>query len=167
MLRVLPLVIVIGLALYAFFDVLSTDKRQLRSLGKGTWLIVALIPVIGVLLWFFLGRPARSAGGGRPRPSGPPRPPAPDDDPAFLRRLDEITWRAKRASRNPPPPADPAAQAPQPHPSPGSNGDGASAKPEPAKEDGAAEVPAQDDDTPLDPPASEEEPTDPRSSHQP
>jgi hypothetical protein len=98
--RILPLVAIIGLMLYTFFDVLATDRRRFTSLSKGTWLLVALLPVIGAMLWIVVGKPRR------PRRSGDSvislhrrdRPIAPDDDPEFLRRLDEQAWRAKRES---------------------------------------------------------------------
>lgn len=98
MLRYLPVILVLGLAVYCFIDVFVTDQRRFRSLGKPLWLLVVLLPVIGAILWLTLGRPHHKA-----KPASdtihlrrPPRPVAPDDDPEFLRRLDEQTWRAKR-----------------------------------------------------------------------
>ena len=99
MVRYLPMLLVLGLMLYCFFDVLATDRRWFRTLGKVGWLMVVLLPVIGALLWLFVGRPRHRA-----RRTQEPviqlrrreREVAPDDDPAFLRTLDERAWRAKR-----------------------------------------------------------------------
>jgi hypothetical protein len=167
MLRVLPILIVVGLALYTFFDVLTTDKRQLRSLGKGAWLIVALIPAVGAMLWFLVGRPAsRRSGKGPGR--RPPRPVAPDDDPAFLRRLDEQAWRAKRAHRAQPPPppidpADPASQQAGPGPVDDPGSAGAAASPDPGQEPGPGTTPPPASGGSAEPPASEDGPKEPRS----
>ena len=118
MVRIVPLVAVLGLMLYTFFDVLATDRHRFTSLSKSLWLLVALIPVIGGLLWLAVGKPRRSGGAGSVISlNRRPRPVAPDDDPAFLRRLDEQAWRAKRdsaraseASSAEPPPQPEAAE---------------------------------------------------------
>jgi hypothetical protein len=116
--RILPLIGVIGLMLYTFFDVLATDRRRFTSLSKGLWLLVALIPVVGGLLWLMVGRPRRSgASGSVISLHRRPRPVAPDDDPEFLRRLDEQAWRAKRdsaRSAESPPPENPSPPSPKP-----------------------------------------------------
>lgn len=100
MLRVLPTLLVAGLALYSFFDVLSTQRERFRGFGKVPWLFVTLIPIIGAVLWFILGRPRRGDDGSViSLGHAAPRQVAPDDDPAFLRQLDEQAWRAKREQR--------------------------------------------------------------------
>jgi hypothetical protein len=96
--RILPLVGIIGLMLYTFFDVLSTDRRRFTSLSKGLWLLVALLPVIGGMLWIVVGKPRKPRGESVISLHRRDRPVAPDDDPEFLRRLDEQAWRAKRES---------------------------------------------------------------------
>ncbi len=102
MVRYLPLLIVLGFVLYTFFDVMATDARRLRTLSKPVWLLVAVIPVIGAVLWLAVGKPRKVRG------SSPDsvvqlgrrgRPVAPDDDPEFLRSLDERAWRARRAAQ--------------------------------------------------------------------
>ncbi|MDZ7579021.1 MAG: PLD nuclease N-terminal domain-containing protein [Candidatus Nanopelagicales bacterium] len=103
MTRVIPVLIIIGLALYAFFDVQGTPADRVLRLPKALWMIIALIPLLGAALWFLLGRP-ESAGSGPPPPriitlKSKPRPLAPDDDPTFLRRLDEQTWRQAQDRR--------------------------------------------------------------------
>ncbi len=124
--RAIPILIILGLAVYSFFDVLQTSDDRIRRYPKTFWLVMALVPVLGAALWFMVGRPKRGHSGyGPPRvihlKSGPTRPVAPDDDPAFLKRLEEEAWRKRRksdkdqgsagphADRRSDPPADPPA----------------------------------------------------------
>ncbi|GAA1554122.1 PLD nuclease N-terminal domain-containing protein [Dactylosporangium maewongense] len=97
--RALPFLIVLVATLVALIDCLSTDRDDVRGLPKTVWcLVILLLPVVGVIAWFFAGRPftteqhagVAAAGGTRRRPS---RPVAPDDDPDFLRNID--TTRAR------------------------------------------------------------------------
>ena len=94
MLRYLPIFAVIGLMVYCFIDVVLADRGSVRAMSKPAWLAVVLLPIIGAILWLVLGRPLRARGAG-PSASAS-RPVAPDDDPDFLRKLDERAWRAKR-----------------------------------------------------------------------
>jgi hypothetical protein len=71
----------VAVDVFAIVDVILTDRRRVRAMPKALWLIViVLLPVIGFLLWFWLGK-ARSASAGRTRTV------APDDDPDFLRNM--------------------------------------------------------------------------------
>lgn len=96
--RSIPILIILGLAVYSFFDVLKTDDSRIRRWPRSAWLVIVLLPVIGAALWFGIGRPRRD------RYDAPriislksnQRPMAPDDDPSFIRRLDEEAWRKKR-----------------------------------------------------------------------
>jgi hypothetical protein len=73
------IVAAIAFVIYALVDCLFTEKYRFRALNKPIWvLIIIVIPVVGALLWFGLGRRSR-AGATR-------RVVAPDDDPAFLGR---------------------------------------------------------------------------------
>jgi len=64
-----------------------------RGVSKPAWiLIVVLLPVVGGLLWFIIGR-GRANSGGR---SGPR---APDDDPDFLRSLGSTAEQDERIRR--------------------------------------------------------------------
>ncbi len=98
--RALPILIIVGLAIYSFFDVLQTQDGRIRRYPKTFWLVMVLVPVVGAALWFLAGRPRRSRGTydapGGIAPRGNRRPIAPDDDPNFLKRLDEEAWRRKR-----------------------------------------------------------------------
>jgi hypothetical protein len=69
------------LTVYAVIDCAMTDHRRARGIPKLLWVLVILVlPIIGAILWFILGKD-RSTGTGRLRQR------APDDDPAFLRSL--------------------------------------------------------------------------------
>lgn len=110
--RALPILIIVGLAIYSFFDVLQTSDDRIRRYPKTFWLVMVLVPVVGAALWFLAGRPRRSRGGydsgGGLAPRGGRRPVAPDDDPTFLKRLDEEAWRRRREAQR----RDPGAQPP-------------------------------------------------------
>ena len=88
--------------LYCVFDVVLAEATLVRNLPKLVWLVfVVVVPTVGGVAWLVAGRPAGASfrpGSTNPRPGGPtpgrprPRPAAPrgpDDDPDFLRRLDE------------------------------------------------------------------------------
>ncbi|MGL4339785.1 MAG: PLDc N-terminal domain-containing protein [Rhodoglobus sp.] len=80
LLVIAPLIVIV-LDVFAIVDVFLVEKRRVRAMPKWVWVVlIVLVPVVGALLWFFVGRD-RSRGG------APPRPVAPDDDPTFLRNL--------------------------------------------------------------------------------
>lgn len=89
-------VVSVVLAAIALISCLSVDdRRRIRRMPRALWVtVIVLVPVAGPVAWFVFGRPfatpARRSGWrvtiGRPEP---PRPPAPDDDPDFLRSLDQ------------------------------------------------------------------------------
>lgn len=97
------IVLTVLIVVWALVEVLQADREQIRRLPKWAWavLVVFPLPPVGAIAWFFLGRPKVEAG--VPRNSPPvglnlpnlPRRtryvarPAPDDDPDFLRRLNE------------------------------------------------------------------------------
>lgn len=79
--RLLLLAIPIAVAVYAFIDVLATPGAAVQRGPKWLWaLAVLVLPLVGAVLWFIVGRPPRR------RRSGPAVS-APDDDPDFLRQL--------------------------------------------------------------------------------
>jgi hypothetical protein len=94
---VIIVAVAVVLEIFAVVDAALAERSRIRGLPKPVWFIViVLVPLVGALLWFFLGRPRRGdggradqprrqAGGNRRRSS--PRPSGPDDDPDFLRRL--------------------------------------------------------------------------------
>lgn len=110
MARALLFLVIIGLAVYALADIASSDEHARRGIPRGVWLVVALVPVVGAVVWIASSRAQRAAGGGAAggggttRPGGPggPRrggPVAPDDDPEFLWRLEQDRLRREREAR--------------------------------------------------------------------
>lgn len=96
MLRVLGVLVLVAMYISFIIDVLRTPRLEARTLPKMLWLaLVVLIPLIGGIFWFFLGRP-RPTSGGVFRRRGPI---APDDDPKFLKGLDEEAWRRRMRER--------------------------------------------------------------------
>jgi len=79
-------VIAVALTVFAFVDAAFFDRLRVRGVPKPAWLVIILVlPIVGALLWFFVGRGPRGAGGSQGgRRRGPV---APDDDPEFLRNL--------------------------------------------------------------------------------
>lgn len=78
-LAVILAVVLVAVTIYALVDWAWTDRRFVRGPVKVLWLpIILLIPLLGVALWFLIGRPSTRARTARR---------GPDDDPAFLRRV--------------------------------------------------------------------------------
>jgi hypothetical protein len=64
---------------YSLVDCLFADRWKFRVFGKLFWvLVIVVLPIVGGLLWFALGR---RYGSSLPRGD---RPLGPDDDPAFM-----------------------------------------------------------------------------------
>jgi len=93
--RVIISVLIVAVCIYALIDCLRTDSRDVRGVPKGVWIVaLLLLPLVGAIMWFLLGRPrstARPAADGPSAAHGSPagRPLGPDDDPQFLRNLEE------------------------------------------------------------------------------
>src|SRR5258708_3041115 len=80
-------VLVIGAWIFAFIDVMVTDRAAVRTLPKWAWIgLVLVLPAIAPLPWCLFGRPARP----------PPATATPPHQPAPLRRPRPPT-RAQRA----------------------------------------------------------------------
>jgi len=89
------IVVAIAFWVYTIVDAILTDRSRIRGFPKQFWIaLVVLLPVIGGLLWLFVGKARRTA-------SSMARPVAPDDDPGFLSTLsrDEIAKRAEQDER--------------------------------------------------------------------
>ena len=95
MLRVVAVLALLALYISFVVDVIRTPAATVRApLPKLVWLLVVLVlPIVGGLLWLWFGRPPR-AGGRRSRKQV-----APDDDPRFLKQLDEEAWRERMRRR--------------------------------------------------------------------
>ncbi|MFE5775794.1 PLD nuclease N-terminal domain-containing protein [Brachybacterium sp. NPDC056505] len=99
----------IGLTIFALADCVQCENAQLRGLPKWAWIVlIVLLPWVGPLTWLLVGKdredgtagpfgprgwqPGQGGAGSSPRP----RPLAPDEDPDFLRKLDEDIRRERR-----------------------------------------------------------------------
>lgn len=85
----------VGVIVYSLIECARTDSTDMRGLRKGAWIaVIVLLPLLGALLWLFLGRPKGSAGS-----AGPARGRGPDDDPQFLRNLEERRRHQEQAEK--------------------------------------------------------------------
>lgn len=91
-------VLSIALTVFALADCVQTEDDKIRGLPKWAWIVlIVLIPWVGPITWLFVGKDrSDSGGGGRPRREGPL---APDEDPDFLRKLDEDIRRERREKK--------------------------------------------------------------------
>jgi hypothetical protein len=86
MLRVILVLAAIGVTIYALVDCLRSDSAQLKGLPKAVWILaILLLAPFGAIIWLVVRR--QSSGGPPTRPA--PRVVAPDDDPDFLRKLEQ------------------------------------------------------------------------------
>lgn len=107
MLRVAGALVILALYIWFIVDVIRAPRASTRTLPKFVWLlIVILLPLLGGALWLIAGRPRYERRGPSRRRRGPV---APDDDPTFLRELDQAAWsermRRRRADGTNPDPA--------------------------------------------------------------
>ena len=85
----------VGVIIYALIECAQSQRYDVRALPKWAWvLVILLLPVIGAVLWLLFGRPraddaAREAQRGR----------GPDDDPQFLRNIEERRKQQEQARR--------------------------------------------------------------------
>lgn len=71
---IVGIVVAVAFTLYALVDAAMTDSSRARGLTKPVWVVVIVVlPVIGGILWFTIGRGSASQ----------VKPKAPDDDPRF------------------------------------------------------------------------------------
>ncbi|VEI13687.1 PLD nuclease N-terminal domain-containing protein [Trueperella bialowiezensis] len=98
MARIVPIIVGVALIIYAFIDAARTDSTKMPArISKPLWLLlIAIVPVIGALIWLFFKyqhvfkSDYKVTGYSNPfsRPKKPSGPVAPDDDPEFLARLE-------------------------------------------------------------------------------
>jgi hypothetical protein len=80
----------VAFVVYSVIDVATMPRVRIRSLRRGWWiLIVLLLPVLGAVLWFLLGRAPASGAGVDGRYRGP------DDDPDFLGSVPQRPRRSR------------------------------------------------------------------------
>ena len=71
---IIGIVVAVAFTLYALVDAAMTDGARARGVNKPVWVVlIVLLPVIGGVLWFLIGKGDTPAA----------RPAAPDDDPRF------------------------------------------------------------------------------------
>jgi hypothetical protein len=112
LLYAVPTVIV----LYSLIDALQSRRDEVRLLPKWLWLIVILVvPLLGAFAWLYAGRPSRATLSGSGSVDVRRGPLAPDDDPTFLRTLDDASWSQRmRQRRESDVPQQPAPRPPAP-----------------------------------------------------
>jgi hypothetical protein len=105
--RVLLYVLPLAFMLYALIDCAQDEVVERTSVPKWMWIMwIIVVPGLGAISWLVVAKiakplhPQRTFRG----PFDPKSEPAPDDDPDFLRVLEE---RARR--KKDPPPAAPGA----------------------------------------------------------
>jgi hypothetical protein len=101
--------VLVGVMIYCLVDIATSESGQVRNLPKWAWFILVLaLPPVGMLLWFFFGRPPRTHVGGdrwptatsgfsAESPARRPRRPRPAGVDAMD---DEATIRARIAERD-------------------------------------------------------------------
>ncbi len=90
MIRFLPWLAALVVAVYSVVDCIQTPEDEVRGLPKIVWVFVILLfPFAGSAAWWVAGRPKPLSLPGRPTPTDRRRsgPIGPDDDPDFLRKL--------------------------------------------------------------------------------
>ncbi len=89
--------VTVGVMIYALVDCWRSDDHEVRGLPRSLWFLVILVPLVGGIAWLVYGAP-RGPGSPAYRRSGP-RVVAPDDDPEFLRALEQKARERKRTER--------------------------------------------------------------------
>jgi hypothetical protein len=85
--RVLLVLVMLAVTIYAVIDAIQTEDQRVQHLPKIVWiLLILLFPWVGAIAWFFAGRQGGPLNG-RTGPNYPTAPRGPDDDPDFLRTL--------------------------------------------------------------------------------
>lgn len=88
--------LLVGVWIFSVLDAAQSDRNRVRTLPKATWLLILILfPLLGSLLWFWLGRPRKSWYGSFGVPTEKPVK-APDDDPEYLRFLEAKARREKQ-----------------------------------------------------------------------
>lgn len=93
--RNLLVLALLGLAIYCLFDIVRSTRDERLGIHPLLWIaVVLLIPLVGSLVWLAVRWSRRTAyadlsDAPSTRRPGRLRSSAPDDDPDFLRRLDE------------------------------------------------------------------------------
>ena len=74
--------VAVALTVFSLVDAIVMDRFRVRGVPKGLWIFLILVlPIVGSVLWWSVGRGKKNASGSRRGPI------APDDDIDFLRGL--------------------------------------------------------------------------------
>ena len=102
--------VLVGVMIYCLVDIATSESSHVRNLPKWAWFILVLaLPPVGMLLWFFFGRPPRTYASGDRWPGTPAASGLGADPPARRPRRtrpavegmdDEATIRARIAERD-------------------------------------------------------------------
>lgn len=85
------IVLAVAVIVYAIADIASIDRRRVRVFPKVFWAMLTIVlPVIGAMLWFTIGKAARPQAGSGQSVA------APENDPNFLKKLDERIAQDKK-----------------------------------------------------------------------
>ncbi|AZP19595.1 PLD nuclease N-terminal domain-containing protein [Streptomyces aquilus] len=104
MLRVLMFLVPLALSIYAFIDCISTQDEDIRHMPKPLWaILVLLFPMVGSISWMIAGkkRSLAAEGWAGARAGQSQRWVAPDDNPEFLKSLDEDDDRDRKKRDEP------------------------------------------------------------------
>jgi len=98
--------VMMGIWIYALLDAITTDSSLVRNLSKTTWVFIVFIGwMVGALVWFVAGRPAKA--GFKPGDTSYRKPisfRAPDDDPTFLSGIAPARPKPEPKPASPPTP---------------------------------------------------------------
>lgn len=101
--RVLIPFLVLAIDIYALVDVITITETRIKALNKFAWvLLIIVLPLMGAILWFVLGKENRNNPddrGGPNRRYDTPRTLAPDDDPVFLNNAGRLEEQERRIAR--------------------------------------------------------------------
>lgn len=96
----LLIVLSVVVIVWALVEIVQSDPARVRRMPRWAWAVLAVLSPLGAVAWFFFGRPkvavntpgqtqARGAGLNLGRRQRYVARPAPDDDPEFLRKLND------------------------------------------------------------------------------
>jgi hypothetical protein len=98
--RIILIFALVVLWLYMLIECIRTPRSEVRLLPKGLWILLMFLTfALGSGLYWLLGRPLKQQGDGRGGLGARRGPRAPDDDPEFLRKVDEKAWRERMERR--------------------------------------------------------------------
>lgn len=98
--RLIAVILLVAIVVYAFIVALRMNPRRTPAgINKWVWVIFTILPpVVGSIIFlvanYVMNSKDRPVGGPQRRPAAP-GPVAPDDDPDFLRSLEEELRRAQ------------------------------------------------------------------------